>query len=123
MIAYDAGFPEFVDTLGADGGPSWLADVARLENAWVEAYHSKDFAAAALAELDAVDLPGARIALHPAARLLQLARPAASIWASFQDDAEPAAPPDRGEDVLVARPEADVSVRILPPGGLPQARR
>ena len=126
MIAYGEAFPEFVETLGADFRLGRLADVARLENAWVEAYHAEDAPAAALVDLAALDaeaLPNARIALHPAARLLGLATPAASIWASCQDGAEPVPPPERSEEVLIARPEADVSVRILPAAGFVFAKR
>ena len=117
LIAYGEAFPDFVEAQGADSGLRRIADLARLENAWVEAYHAEDAPAAALADLatlSAEALPDARITLHPAARLLELATPAASIWASCQDGAEPIQPPERGEDVLVARPEADVSVRIMP---------
>jgi hypothetical protein len=130
IIAYGADFPEFIEARG-ETGLTLLADVARLESAWIEAYHAEDAPAAALADLATLDpssLPGARIALHPAARLLRLATPAASTWASYQDGAEP--PPlslcagdEIGEDVLVARPEADVSVRVLPPAGYVFAKR
>ena len=44
MIAYGAEFPEFLT--GCDGVERCLPDVARLENAWVEAYHSEDATAA-----------------------------------------------------------------------------
>src|SRR5271155_1580618 len=44
MIAYGEEFPEFVAayvaSLGARPNLAHLADVARLENAWVEAYHA-----------------------------------------------------------------------------------
>ena len=73
--------------------------------------------------LDPEALPNAQIALHPAARLLRLATPAASIWASYQDGAEPVPHPEQDEDVLVTRPEADVSVRILPACGYAFAKR
>ncbi len=127
LVAYGEDFPDFVAAQFAELGLPALADVARLESAWVEAYHAGDAGVASLAHLAALDpaaLPGARIAFHPAARLLTFATPAASIWASFQDGAEPAAPPRwRGEDALVTRPEADVSVRILPPAGYAFANR
>jgi hypothetical protein len=126
LIAYGEAFPDFIELQGSDAGARRLADVARLENAWVEAYHAEDARAAGLSDLAALDaeaLADARIALHPAARLLRLTTPAASIWASYQNGAEPTPAPERGEDVLVARPDADVSVRILPPAGLVFAKR
>ncbi len=127
MIAYGDDFPDFLADTPAELGLSFLADVARLENAWVEAYHAEDATAATLGDLAALApdaLPGARIELHPAARLLTFAAPAASIWAAHQGDAEPAPPACwRGEEALVARPAADVTVRILPPGGYTFAAR
>ncbi len=119
MIAYGDDFPEFL--AGCDGVALSLADVARLENAWVEAYHAEEEAAAIvrdLADLGEERLPGARIAFHPAARLLRFSTPAASIWAAAQGCAGPAEPiAEVAEDALVTRPDADVSVRVLPPLG------
>jgi hypothetical protein len=119
MIAYGDDFPEFL--AGCDGVAPSLVDVARLENAWVEAYHAKDEAAAIVRDLAGLGeerLPGARIAFHPAARLLRFSTPAASIWAAAQGCAGPAeAIADVAEDALVTRPDADVSVRVLPPLG------
>jgi hypothetical protein len=117
MIVYGQDFPEFVAAwVGAE---PCLADVARLENAWVEAYHAADATAATIGELAELNpdlLPGTRIAFHPAARLLRFATPAASVWASAQSGEDPAASTEGvGEDALIARPEADVRVRILPP--------
>jgi len=96
-----------------------LVDVARLENAWVEAYHAEDATAASLAELAALSpdaLPGARIAFHPATRLLRFSTPAASVWASAQTCGAPVAPIEAiSEDALITRPDCDVRVRTLPP--------
>jgi hypothetical protein len=96
-----------------------LVDVARLENAWVEAYHAEDASVATVVELAALDpnsLPGARIVFHPAARLLCFATPAASIWASAQNSDHRVALADGpGEDALITRPDCDVRVRVLPP--------
>jgi hypothetical protein len=98
-----------------------LADIARLENAWVEAYHAEDATAASLDELAALSpdcLPGARIAFHPAARLLRFSTPAASVWALAQTCGAPAAPIEAPrEDALITRPDCDVRVRVLPPLG------
>jgi len=127
LIAYGADFPDFAAAHVADLDLPYLGDVARLENAWVEAYHAEESRAATLVDLAGFDpaaLPAARIEFHPAVRLLSLATPAASVWAAHQDGAEPAEPPIwRGESVLVTRAEADVAVRILPPEGAVFARR
>jgi Putative DNA-binding domain len=95
-----------------------LVDVARLENAWVEAYHAEDAGVATLSELAALSpdcLPGTRIVFHPAARLLRFATPAASVWAAQNTDPPAALPEGPGEDALITRPDCDVRVRVLPP--------
>jgi hypothetical protein len=124
MIAYGEDFPEFVAS--CEGVEPCLADLARLENAWVEAYHAEDATAATVAGLAGLSpdlLPGTRIAFHPAARILRLSTPATSLWASAQSGG-PAAPIDGSpEDALVTRPDADVRVRILPPLGYDFAMR
>ena len=63
-------------------------------------------------------LPGTRIAFHPAARLLRFATPAATVWASAQVSNGSVTPTEGlGEDALITRPDCDVRVRGLPPGG------
>jgi hypothetical protein len=123
MIAYGEDFPAFAAAYlaAAEAGPALvaLADVARLENAWVEAYHAEDASVAAVGELAALSpdcLPGTRIVFHPASRLLRFLTPAASVWASAQQSGRPTAPTKGiGEDALITRPDCDVRVRILPP--------
>lgn len=126
LIHYGAGFPDFVERFEPAREVVYLADVGRLENAWVEAYHAAEapaLAPAALGEIDRGDFGAVRFSPHPAARLLRFSHPAASIWAAHQGTGEPR-PPERwrAEDALVARPGADVMVRILPPGGYEFAR-
>jgi hypothetical protein len=127
MIAYGEDFPEFLAQSGPTLDPPYLADVAALENAWVEAYHAEDAKVAVVGDLAGlwpIELAEARVEFHPAARLLRFATPAASIWASYQHGAEPTSLKGRqGEDALVARPDADVTVHILPPGGYAFAAR
>jgi hypothetical protein len=126
MIAYGGDFPDFVaaslaviETTADD--LTDVPDVARLENAWVEAYHAEDAPVAAIGDLGKLDpaaLPRTRVEFHPAAFLLRFATPAASIWAAHQSGARTGAPARRlGEDALVTRPGQDVSVRVLPPSG------
>ena len=127
MIAYGDDFPEFLAEPGTALNPPYVADVAALENAWVEAYHAEDSKVAAIGDLMALapaQLPAARIEFHPAARLLRFATPAASIWSAHQGGAEPA-PPERwqNEEALVVRPAANVAVHILPAGGYGFAAR
>lgn len=125
MIAYGDDFPDFarayLEAKGAGGDLPGLADVMRLENAWVGAYHAKDEPVATIADLGSLNpaaLPLVRAKFHAAARLLRFSSPAASIWAAHQGRAELAEPTaGSAEDALVTRPDAEVTVRILPPGG------
>jgi hypothetical protein len=121
LIHYGSGFPDFVACFEPARDLAYLADVARLENAWVEAYHAADatpLALAGLAGFDAESLAKACAIFHPAARLLNSRHPIASIWTAHQGVAEPAPITEwRGEAALIARPGEDVRVRLLPEGG------
>lgn len=121
LIYYGADFAEFVQAFPPARELPYLADVARLESAWVEAYHAAEATPVGIAELAA--FPPERFAelvfaFHPSARLLRFTNPAATIWVAHQGTDEPR-PPERwqAEEALIVRPDADVVVRILPPGG------
>jgi len=121
LMLYGASFADFVARFPPAAAIAYLADVARLENAWVEAYHAADADALSLDALAGVApaaLEGLRFRPHPAARLLRFSHPAASIWAASQG-AGPPRPLENwtAEEALVARPDADVAVRALPAGG------
>jgi hypothetical protein len=121
MIHYGADFPDFLAGFEPARTIDYLADVARVENAWVDSYHSAEARALELPALAAVApdaLGQITFAFHPAARLLRLSHPAASIWAGHQGPGEPR-PPEiwAAEEALVTRPDGDVGVRILPTGG------
>jgi hypothetical protein len=121
LIHYGQGFPDFIAAFEPARDISYLADVARLENAWVEAYHAADatpLALACLAGFSADSLAEACASFHPAARLLNSAHPIASIWAAHQNAAAPAPIAEwRGEAALITRPVDEVRLRLLPEGG------
>ncbi len=121
LIHYGADFPAFVRKFPPARDLPYLPDVAALESAWVDAYHSAEAEVAPLAALAAVAperLEDLRFAFHPATRLLRFAQPAASLWAAHQGTDEPE-PPEvwAPEDALITRPQAEVVVRVLPSGG------
>ncbi|MDF3931669.1 HvfC/BufC N-terminal domain-containing protein [Pseudomonas citronellolis] len=122
MLDYGEGFAEFLEGFGPVATLPYLADVARLERAWLQAYHAADarvLAPSALQRLDPRAFPGLRLALHPATRLLRSGYPVLSIWWTNVGDAAATEHLDLargGEDALVTRPEANVRVRRLPPG-------
>jgi hypothetical protein len=121
LIQYGGGFPAFIAAFEPAREIDYLADVARLENAWVEAYHAAEANPMGVADLAAIEperLGDLVFAFHPAVRLMRFAHPAASIWAAHQGPGEPG-PPEiwAPEDALIVRPGADVAVRVLPAGG------
>jgi len=122
LIHYGGDFPAFVADFPPARDLPYLPDVAALENAWVEAYHAAEadpLPVAALNELDPDALDDMQFVIHPAARALRAKSPAASLWAAHQTAGDPAPPANWApEEALVTRPQAEVQVRVLPPGGL-----
>ena len=121
MFDYGAGFADFLAGFEPLAGLSYLPDVARLERAWLEAYHAEDCAPCGmevLAGFAADQVPAVRFTLHPAARLVRSRFPIAEIWQTNLHD-ETVGPIDfsRAEAVIVTRPELEVVVRVLPEGG------
>jgi hypothetical protein len=121
LFEYGRDFPDFIDTYEHARSMPWLADVARIERAWLDAYHAADAAPLtreALAAIPAERLPEARLTPHPATRIVRSAFPAVTVFAANRGDGpvgriETTAP----EDALVTRPGLEVMVRHLPPGG------
>ncbi|MGH6736060.1 MAG: DNA-binding domain-containing protein [Methyloceanibacter sp.] len=121
LLRYGGDFSDFIAQFPPAEAVPYLADVARLEWAWHEAYHAADAAAlppAALTEV-ASRAAGATLTLHPSLRVARSSYPVITIWqlAARGGENEPARLPAGGEDALVARPKMAVEVRRLPPGG------
>ena len=63
LFEYGRDFPDFIERLRACAAMPWLADVARIERAWLDAYHAADaapLAAEALASVPPERLAGDR---------------------------------------------------------------
>jgi hypothetical protein len=122
MQDFGAGLADFLESYPPADRLPWLADMARLERAWLCAYHAADAEPAGIGALGAIAeeaLAEAHLSLHPAARLVCSPFPVASIWHAHQGDDVGAALrslPEGGEDTLVTRPDGDVEIRRLPPG-------
>jgi hypothetical protein len=122
LLEYGAGFPGFVERFPPAAKLPYLADVARIEWAWKEAFHSVEAAPlspAALAAISPEQLAELRLRLHPSLHIIASRYPALTIWRMNVGDGVPK-PVDLasgGEDCLVVRPAADVEVRFVPPGG------
>jgi hypothetical protein len=121
MMTYGDEIPDFLAAAAGLDELPYLADVARLEAARTRAYHAKDaepLAAQAFAAIDPAALGGVAIDLHPSVEIVRSEHPVVAIWAMNAGEAELGEIDDwRAEDALIARPELDVTVRVLPPGG------
>jgi hypothetical protein len=121
LLAYGATFPDFITSFAPAKSVPYLADVARIERAWIEAYHAADASPippSAFAEIASDRAAEFRLRLHPSLRIVRSHFPALTIWRMNIDEGVPQAV-DLGtnEDTLVIRPEAEVEVRSMPPGG------
>ncbi|RXH28655.1 hypothetical protein XH99_14655 [Bradyrhizobium nanningense] len=121
LFQYGREFPAFIEAYEHAQDMPWLADVARIERAWLDAYHAGDAAPLLPTRLSAIApgrLADAVFIPHPAMRIVRSPFAAVTIFAANRDDA----PVDRidasrPEDALITRPEFDVAVRHLPAGG------
>lgn len=121
LFEYGRDFPDFIERYEYAQSMPWLADVARIERAWLDAYHAADagpLAPQALASIPAAWLSDAVLTPHPATRIVRSRFPAVTIFTANRSDSPvgriKAAEP---EDALVTRPHLEVIVRRLPPGG------
>ncbi|KVG87709.1 hypothetical protein WJ36_30365 [Burkholderia ubonensis] len=121
LFEYGRNFPNFIATYEYARALPWLADTARIERAWLDAYHAADLpplTADAFATIEPDALAAVRLVPHPATRIVRSPYPAVAIFAMSRADG-PITPLCSGdaEDALVTRPADDVIVSRLPPGG------
>ena len=121
LFEYGRDFPAFIESYEYARDLPWLADTARIERAWLDAYHAADLpvlAAEALGSIEPTSLAGVRFKPHPAARIVRSPYPAVAIFAMNRSDG-PVSPlcSSEAEDALVTRPEQEVTVSRLPAGG------
>jgi len=120
LLHYGDDFPDFAAAFPPAAGLPYLADVVRLENAQVKAYHARDMAAVdpqALSRIAPERLSGLVFTFHPAATVLTSSHPIVTIWA-MNSGAKALAPIEnwRAENALVTRPELTVLTREIGPG-------
>ncbi|VVE15290.1 hypothetical protein PIN31115_02841 [Pandoraea iniqua] len=122
LFEYAHTFPDFIAQYEFARSMPWLPDTARIERAWLDAYHAANAPALTadtlLSLFTANTLSVARFVGHPATRLVRSAYPAVAIFAMNRRPGEviPVRSSD-AEDALVTRPDNDVIVSRLPPGG------
>jgi hypothetical protein len=121
LFEYGRDFPAFIETFEHAQDMPWLADTARIERAWLDAYHAADaspLSGEVLAAIASDRLGDLVFTPHPATRIVRSPYPAVAIFAANRVDG-PVTPIRSGaaEDALITRPEMEVTVRRLPPGG------
>ena len=121
LFEYGRDFPDFIERYEYAQSVPWLADVARIERAWLDAYHAADVQPLMPHELAAIPaerLPNIVLKPHPATRIIRSRFSAVTIFtASRSDGAASHVEVVEPEDALVTRPALEVEVRRLPPGG------
>jgi hypothetical protein len=115
MAEYGASFPDFLESFEPLARYPYMADVARLERLWLDAYHETDAApleGAALAAIAPEALFETRLATHPAARLFASPCAAVTIMSANRSDSDlPQIDHRAAEFGLITRPQLDVTVR------------
>jgi hypothetical protein len=115
LAAFGAEFAEFLGGFQPAQSVPYLADVARLERARIDALHAADAdpldpeALVALGEA----IVSSRFEAHPACRLVQSPHPILSIWAENSESDRPTTNPAahieaKAEAVLITRPHLDL---------------
>jgi hypothetical protein len=121
LFEYGQEFPGFIERFEYARQMPYLADTARIERAWLDAYHAADklpLAAPDLALVPPESLAEVAFVAHPATCIVRSQYPALSIFVANRgggpvERIEASVP----EDTLLTRPDLEVTVRRLPPGG------
>lgn len=122
LFEYGYDFPKFIDEYQYARSLPWLGDTARVERAWLDAYHARDARSLEPKALESV-LPEKLRRLvfmaHPATRIVRSRYSAVSI---FSDNREASTRTEKldashAENALITRPEQQVIVRHLPSDG------
>ncbi|MEP9380169.1 DNA-binding domain-containing protein [Aquabacter sp. CN5-332] len=121
LFEYGRDFPAFIETYEHARTMPWLADTARIERAWLDAYHAADaepLGASTLAVVPPDRFAHVTFTPHPATRIVRSPFAAMTIFAANRGDG-PIDTIDAGtpEDALITRPAHEVTVHRLPPGG------
>lgn len=118
LAAFGGDFARFLAGYAPAAALAYLADVARLDWALHESFHAAEaepLDLAALARVREEDYGRLRLALHPAARLLESAHPVVAIWEANLAARDGTPGRTEGADrVLVMRHGFDPRPRALP---------
>lgn len=121
LFEYGRGFAGFLATHALTRADPVLADVARIERAWLDAYHAADAPALGVEALMAVapaSLARLRLRVHPAAHVVRSRHPALDLFTHNRVPGAAGAPAaEEAQDTLITRPDQDVIATRLPAGG------
>lgn len=113
MSSFGEAFPDFLESIEALSDFRYLADVARIEFARVQAYHAADADSFEINEeaavIAAIDHP---VRLHPSAFVIPSRYPAHSIWQAQITEEDRAQPEWTAEVTLVWRHTAHDAVEV-----------
>ena len=122
LAFYGEGFPDFIASFEPARSLPYLADLARLEQARVRAYHAADVEPVAAAAVSLALGAGSRMAelrllCHPSLAALASQHAVVSLWAAHQGAAElEHIDLDEPQDAIVVRQGLEVLVLRAPPG-------
>jgi hypothetical protein len=121
LCDYGRNFPDFIERYEYAQSVPWLPDVARIERAWLDAYHAADVQPLGPRDLAAIpseQLANAVLKPHPATRVVRSRFSAVTVFTASRREG-PARQIEvvEPEDALVTRPALEVEVNELPPGG------
>jgi hypothetical protein len=119
-MTYGNDFGDFIDTFPPAHPVPYLGDMARLEAARTRASHAADANPLTVLELAAF-APYAwercLAVLHPSVQVVRSTYPIVTIWEAHFAGQQGPVTSSRPEDALIARPDLEVEVHRLPPGG------
>lgn len=121
LFDYGRDFPDFIENYRFARSMPWLADTARVERAWLDAYHAADaepLSPDAFATVPAERLADICVTLHPSTRIVRSRYSALTIFTANRS-MEPVGPINAAEpeEALITRPAMEVIASRLPTGG------
>ena len=112
------GFAAFIDSFAPANGLSWLGDVARVERAWLCAYHGADMEGSAQMDVSALTrgdveaIARMRLLFHPSLQLEELEWHVLEIWQAHQQEEVGKLQVSQRKNILLAVRGLDGEVRM-----------
>lgn len=122
LVGYGGSLPRFISESESEHGLPWLADIARLDRAWLESHLSPDarpLVADDLAGLDSATLMTSSPVTHPSLRIVETEWTTTSLWTDLSTGNLPrqqTALSHRTEHALFLRPGGETHMRPISPG-------